>query len=80
MKFLLQNYPDTSAKLGLASEEATGQVAFTILSGPRPLPKQGGGAVRGVMPWDLCVDCRVSGQQLQLKGTALDPCSLSLDY
>lgn len=45
MKFLLQNYPDTSAKLGLASEGATGQVAFTILSGPGPLPKQGDGAV-----------------------------------
>lgn len=40
MKFLLQNYPDTSTKLGVASEVAkgsghqhlTGQVAFIILS------------------------------------------------
>lgn len=63
MKFLLQNYPDTSAKLGLASEEAkgfghqhlTGRWLSQYSQGSGTLPKQGGGAVRGVTTRDLWV-------------------------
>lgn len=68
MKFLLQNYPDTSAKLGLASEEAKGFWSPALGGGfhntlrdpeptilPGTLPKQGGGAVQGVMTRDLWV-------------------------
>lgn len=95
MKFLLQNYPDTSAKLGLASEEAKGfghqhltgrwlsqysQGSRTNHTARNPAEAGWWSRARGDDTGPLGAGCTVSGQQLQLKGTALDPFSVSSDY